>query len=448
MTTGTMIELLLLQIILILLNAFFAATEIAVISLNPAKLRQQAEDGNKTLKRILRLAEEPSGFLSTIQIGITLAGFLASAFAAENFSDPLVNWLVNTCHITILSPAVLDTIAIIVITIILSYFTLVFGELVPKRIAMQKPLGVAKFSSAVVSGLSVIMKPVIWLLAVSTNGVLRLFGMKTDAQEEAVTEEEIRLMVDIGHKEGNIDREEKEWIENVFEFGELTARDVMTHRGDIVSISEDDEPDEILGIIKESGLSRFPVYEAGEPDEIIGILSAREYLLNLREQNPKGLDALLRTVYFVPDSVAADTLFQDMQQQKIHIAVVVDEYGQVCGIVTMEDLLEEIVGNIYDEFDPREEPEIQKTGENTWRISGDVDIETIEEELNVQLPKDREYDTLSGLVFSQQNFIPEDGSVLEVFVDCLSIKTDPIASKRVEWATVQKIMQKQEEQKE
>ena len=315
-----------LQFFLILLNAFFAMTEIAVISLSPARLRKLAEDGDKTAPRLLKLVEEPAGFLSTIQIGITLAGFLASAFAAENFSDVLVQWLHDDLGFQAIPVNALDTLAVIVITIILSYFTLVLGELTPKRIAMQKPLEVAKLSCGVVSALYFVMRPVIWLLSASTNGLLRLLHMKVEAEEETVTEEEIRMMVDLGEARGAIESEEKEWIENVFDFGDAMARDVMTHVSDVTAIPLDATDGEIMETIRQTGLSRYPVYDEDE-DDVVGILSARVFLLDRTGDAPKPLKDLLRPAYCVPDTLKATSLLRDMQSQKIHLAVVVDEYG-------------------------------------------------------------------------------------------------------------------------
>ncbi len=348
---------LLLQVVLIALNAFFASTEIAVISLNANKIRRLAEEGDKKAKQMLKMVETPAGFLSTIQIGITLAGFLGSAFAADNFASKLTDWMVSVQGFTAVSPDTLNTIAVIIITLILSYFTLVFGELVPKRIAMQRPEKVARASASVITVLSVVMKPIIWLLSVSTNGILRLLRMNPNQKEDEVTEEEIRLMVDIGEEKGAIEPTEKEMIENIFEFNNTTARDVMTHRTDVIAIQRDETEEDILQLIQESGLSRFPVYDE-DIDDIIGILNTRAYLLNLRSDAPKSLERLLRPAHCVPESVHTDVLFRSMQKSKDHIAVVVDEYGGTSGIVTMEDLLEEIVGNIYDEYDPQDEQEI------------------------------------------------------------------------------------------
>ena len=428
---------LLLQLLLIALNAFFAMTEIAVISLSPAKLRKLAEDGDRKAPKLLRLVEEPNNFLSTIQIGITLAGFLGSAFAADNFSELLVNWVYNDLGFHAIPMRVLDTLSVIVITLILSYFTLVLGELTPKRIAMQKPLQVAKFSCGVVSALAVVMRPVIWLLSASTSGMLRLLHMKVEPEEETVTEEEIRMMVDLGEARGAIDSEEKEWIENVFDFGDATARDVMTHVSDIEALPLDAGDDDVVAAIRNTGLSRYPVYEE-DVHNIVGILNARTYLMDRMSSCPRPMKELLRPAYFVPDSLRAAALMRDMQSKKIHIAIVVDEYGDTAGLITMEDLLEEIVGQIYDEYDPSEPAEIEQLEPGLWRVSGSADLEDVAEALDVELPEDLDFDTLGGLVFSQLHTIPQDGAVLDVEVYGLHIHVERIEDRRIVAATVRK----------
>lgn len=428
---------LLLQVILILLNAFFAATEIAVISLNPAKLRKSKEAGDKTAGRLLKMVEEPSGFLSAIQIGITLAGFLASAFAAESFSDPLVRWITQDLGWNSIPEATLDTIVVIVITLILSYFTLVFGELVPKRIAMQKAMPVARFACRVILAISKVMRPLIWLLSVSTNGILRLLRMKTAADEDTVTEEEIRLMVDLGEERGTIDPEEGELIDNIFEFNNSTVKEAMTHGSDVVAIDVAYSQEEILAIIRASGLSRFPVYEKNI-NNILGILNTREYLLNLQENSQKSLCAILRPAYFVPESLHTDVLFRDMQKKKIHIAIVIDEYGEFSGIITLEDLLEEIVGNIYDEFDPQEKQQLEQVGQNRWRASGSVGIALLSDRLGIELPEDEGFDTLGGLIFSRLHTIPRDGSVFELEAYGLRIRVERIEARRIEEVYLEK----------
>ena len=400
----------LVLVILILINAFFAAAEIAVISLSETKLRKQAEEGDKKAKKLLVLMQAPDSFLSAIQIAITLAGFLSSAFAADSFSDPLVHWLTVDKGFTAIPTSTLNTIMVVLITIVLSYFSLVLGELVPKRIAMKKTEAVARFTVGAVTSVAAVFRPVIWLLSKSTNGVLRALHIDPKADEEDVSEDEIRMMVDLGEERGAIESNEKELIDNIFEFNNTTAEDVMIHRTDMVTLALDEEEDVILDTIRQSGLSRFPVYQ-NDVDDIVGILSTREYLLNFHLPDPKPIRELLRTAYFVPESVPADVLFRDMQGKKTHMALVVDEYGGTSGLVTLEDLLEELVGNIYDEFDPQEEQDIIRLEDNKWRVSGSADLEELAEALDLDLSdEDLDYDTLGGLVFSQLSVIPDDGS--------------------------------------
>lgn len=436
---------LLLQVILILVNAFFAAAEIAVISLNASKLRKSAEDGDKTCARLLKLVEEPSGFLSTIQIGITLAGFLGSAFAADNFSGYLVDWVYGDLGFHALPLSVLNTLSVIVITIILSYFTLIFGELVPKRIAMQKSFAVAKFVYRVVSFVALIMKPAVAFLSFSTNVVLKLFGMKTEAEEETVTEDEIRLMVELGEENGSIDSDEKEWIQNVLEFNDTIVRNCMTHESEIIAIPADASDEEITQLINESGVSRYPVYQEDLHD-IIGILNARTFLLSRANGEKTSIKKMLRPAYFIPETVHASTLFRDMQKQKLHIAVVVDEYGDTSGIVTLEDLVEEIFGNIYDEFDENEPAEIEQLQDNLWRVTGTADVSDIAKELDIDLPESSDYTTLGGMVFSNLKTIPKDGTTVELDVGGIHIHVDAISRRRIQSALVSKIEKEPEEE--
>lgn len=429
----------LILVILIFFNAFFAAAEIAVISLSEGKIRKQAEEGDKRAAKLLRLIQSPDNFLSAIQIGITLAGFLASAFAADTFSDRIVRWLVEHQGVTALPESSLNAITVVVITLILSYFTLVFGELVPKRLAMKRAEGVARATCGVIAVLSVVFRPIIWLLSKTTNGILRLMRIDPKDTGDEVSEDEIRMMVDIGEEKGAIETNEKEMIENIFEFNNNTAEDVMVHRTDMVMIWVGDPEEEILRVIEESGMSRFPVYNESA-DDIVGILSTRDYLFNTHRKTPRSFQELLRPAYFVPESVRTDVLFRDMQSKKVHMAIVVDEYGGTSGLVTMEDLLEEIVGNIYDEFDPQDEQDMIRLEDNLWRVAGSVELETLAEELNVELPEEEEYDTLGGLVFSQLSVIPEDGSKVEVDVCGLHIKVVELSDRRVEWALVSKLI--------
>ncbi|HWS42579.1 MAG TPA: hemolysin family protein [Pseudoflavonifractor sp.] len=438
---------LLLQVVLILINAFFAATELAVISLNDNILRKQAEEGDKKAKKLLKVVESPTRFLSTIQIGITLAGFLGSAFAAGNFATRLSGWAEEQFALGAAAVGVVNTLSVIVITIVLSFFTLVFGELVPKRIAMQKGEKIANLACGVISAIAVVMRPVIWFLTISTNGVLRLLHIDPNAESEEVSEEEIRMMVDIGEEKGTIETGERQMIENIFEFNNMTAEDVMIHRTDVVMLWADDSDEEIVRTIEETGLSRYPVYEE-DADDVIGILNSRDYFLNARRENPRPVRELLRSAYFVPESVRTDVLFRDMQDKKIHLAIVVDEYGGTNGIITMEDLLEEIVGNIYDEFDPQVEQEITQLEPNLWKISGSADLEDVADALDIHLPEDEEYDTLGGLIFAQFSVIPEDGSHPEVEAFGLHIRVEELEDRRVEWALVSRVTPKPENREE
>ena len=435
----------LLQVVLILINAFFAATELAVVSLNSTKLRKLEEDGNKTASRLLKMVEEPSAFLSTIQVAITLAGYLGSAFAAENFSGNLSNWLYYTLGFQALSLKALNTVSIIIITIILSYFTLVFGELVPKRIAMQKPYEVAKLACGVIRGMAFVLRPVIWLLSVSVNAVLRLLRLKVEAEEESVTEDEIRMMVDLGGQRGTIDEDEQEWIQNVFDFGDISVREAMTPRNDMDALPDDADDQEILEMIRECGRSRMPVYQENI-DTIVGILNARDFLLDRNSGKNTPLKKLLRPAYFAPETIKADNLFKEMQKEKVHIAIVVDEYGGTEGIITMEDLLEEIVGNIYDEFDQPEQPEIVPLGENQWRVSGATPLSSLVDDLDLPLPESDDYDTLGGMIVTRLSSIPKDGEELDLEVNGVALHVERIRDHRIESVVVRLLVPKGKKQ--
>lgn len=429
-----------LQLLLILLNAFFAATEIAFVSLNENKLKYQAEDGDKKAKKMLKMVQEPTGFLSTIQIGITLAGFLGSAFAADSFSDRLVNWLINLFNLAESARPTLDAVAVIVITLILSYFTLVLGELVPKRIAMKNSEKFARTVCGFINSLATVLKPIVWFMTVSTNGVLRLCGINPKEEEETVSEDDIRLMIDIGEEKGTIDADEKEMIENIFEFGDTTINEIMIHRTAVTFIDVSSTHDEIMSIIEESGYSRFPVYE-DNVDNIIGILRAREYLLETKKNDNIDIRTLVKPAKFAHESVRADVLFKDMQKTHVHMSIVVDEFGGTSGIITLEDLLEEIVGNIYDEYDEQNKPDITQLEDNLWRIAGSTQLDDICETLDIDIDYEtEEYKTLGGMVFSEMPSIPDDGSLPEVEVKGLKIKVEKIVDLRVESALVSKII--------
>lgn len=399
-----MIKQILLQIILIALNAFFAATEIAVISLNEKKVRALAEDGNKKAVKMLKIIEEPTQFLSTIQIGITLAGFLGSAFAADNFAEVLSAAISKAFNLSADNTKIINTVAVVLVTLILSYFTLIFGELVPKRIAMKHKEKLANSVCGIISFLAAVLKPIIWFLTISTNAVLRVVGIDPHEKEEPVSEEDIVLMLDAGADEGSLDHDDIEYIKNVFKLDKMTAEDVMTPRKSVISISYDASDKEILEIIEEESYSRIPVYE-DNPDKIIGILHACDYLLKRNEKN-FDLKSILHTPVFVPETVSLDVLFKDMQTDHNHLAVVVNEYGETSGIVTMEDILEEIVGEIWDERD-EEIDEFKKIGDNTYKVLCTASLEDFREYFKLEDEEELDVSTVNGWITEITGIIPD-----------------------------------------
>lgn len=409
MESDSILPQLLLQLVLIAVNALFAATEIAVISLNETKVRRMAEGGDRKAAKMLRMVTEPTGFLSTIQICITLAGFLGSAFAADNFSDKLVNWLINDCEVSGVSPSALDTISVIIITLVLSYFTLVLGELVPKRIAMKRSESIARAVSGLMIGMTTVLRPIIWLLTVSTNGVLRLCGIDPEDNAEEVSEEEIIMMLDEGEEAGSIESGEKELIKNVFSLNDTTAEDVMVHRSQVAFLKRDDAQTTLLNEIAESGYSRFPVY--GENiDDIVGILYAKTYLTAQSRGERCEMKDFLMPPRFVHASTHINRILLDMQREHAHMAVVVDDYGGVIGIITLEDILEELVGEIWDESDEVIE-NIRERSDGSYDINGSTRLSNMCESIGCSI--DSEADTVGGWVTEMLGGIPESGESFE-----------------------------------
>lgn len=436
--------LIMLQLVLIAINAFFAASEMALVSLNTNLLRKQAEEGDKKAKKLLRLSEEPTAFLSAIQIAITLAGFLGSAFAADNFSDPLTKWIYTDLGFTLIGEETLNSIMVILITLVLSYFTLVLGELVPKRLAQHSPEKMARFVCPVVSAIKTVLKPIIWVLTKSTNLCLRICRINPNEEDEQVTEDEIRLMVDIGEETGTIDAEAGEMIDNIFEFDNSIARSVMTRAIDVITIPHDATDEEIFGILRDSAYSRYPV--CGEDiNDIVGVLYAKDYYLDRLSQNEnKPLADILRPAHFVPETVKCDVLFREMQKSNRHIAIVVDEFGAVSGIITLEDLVEEVMGNIYDEYDEEEkeeeEKDITEIEENVWRVAGFAETEKLAEIIGFDLPENADFSTLGGMIMNELSAIPDDGDTNVAVETCgLHIKVEKVEDRRIEWAIVTKL---------
>ena len=420
---------LLFLLLLILFNAFFAASEIALISLNDNKIKMMAEEGHKKARLLTRLLNEPGRFLATIQVGVTLAGFLASAFAAKNFAEPLINLLI-AARVPV-SETWLEGISVISITLVLSYFSLVLGELVPKRLAMQNAERISMSVAWPLNTLSVIAHPFVKLLTTSTNFFIRLLGFDPYAEEANVTEEEIRLMVDVGKEKGVIDQIEKEMINNIFEFDNKLVSEIMTHRTDITGIPLSSALSGVLKLISIDQYTRFPVFE-DDLDNIVGVLHIKDlirFLGSNEQRNHFSLKSIMRPPYFVPISKKTDELFKELQKNRTHMAVVIDEHGGTAGIVTIEDLIEEVMGNIFDEYDD-EEPDIEELDRNTFIIKGSVSLGAIKDYFDIELPTD-DYDTLSGFIIGQVDRIPDEKETLEVEYSGMVFKVEKVEGKRI-----------------
>lgn len=421
-----------LQVVLIALNAVFACAEIAVISINDNKIAKLAAEGDKRAVRLAKLTSQPARFLSTIQVAITLAGFLGSAFAADNFSTLFSDWLYNLG--VGLSRSTLNTIGLVVVTLILSYFTLIFGELVPKRVAMKKAEKLALAMSSFISFMSSLFRPIVSLLTLSTNALLRLLKIDPNANDDEVTEEEIRMMVDVGSEKGTIDNSEKEWIQNVFEFDNITADEIATHRTDLSLLWMADPIEEWDKTIKISRHTILPICDASV-DNIIGVLNTKDYFRLEKTTKEEILKNAVSPAFFVPESIKADVLFHRMKQTRNHFAIILDEYGGVTGIVTMNDLLEQLVGDLDDDINEPPEIEILPIAENQWKILGWAELDEVEKHLKVSLPIE-EYDTFGGFILGTYNSIPDDGTELDMEYDNLSIHVSEIKDHRVEVALV------------
>ena len=428
-TDGLVFKIILL-LVLILINAFFAMSEIAIISLNDTKIEHMAEEGHKKAKLVLKLTSNSTRFLSTIQIGVTLAGFLSSASASTAFAAMLTQAIKGL--IPKVSESLISGVSVVVITLITSYFSLVLGELAPKKIGMQAS---EKVAFAVVKPLLIISKitsPFVKFLTVSTNAVVRIFGFDPNANEEGVTEEEIRMMVDVGGEKGVIEDTQKEMIDNIFEFDDIDAGDIMTHRTDVVAADVNDiSVDEFVKLAIDNGRSRIPLYDE-DIDNIVGIVYVKDLLKFVGKQIPakKTLREIMREPYFIPETKSCGELFKEMSSQRIQMAVVVDEYGGTAGIVTLEDIVEAIMGNIQDEYD-YEDDEISKIDDNTFTVDGTIDIEEIDELIGKELPEG-DYETLAGYIMDELQCIPKDGEMNEVVFENVKFTVLSVEDRRIE----------------
>lgn len=437
-----MLTSIIVLVILILLNAYFAATEIAFISLNDSKIERDTKEGNKKAKQILKMLRSPSKFLATIQIGITLAGFLSSAFASDAFADKLAPILNNL--VPAISLDIWRGISIVIITIILSFFTLVFGELVPKRLAMKYYEKISYATIGVIRGISIITAPFVKLLTFSTNMVSKIFGVG-EAEEEVVTEEEIRMMIDEGEEKGTIERGEKQLLNNVFEFNDIIVSEIMTPRTDMYAIDINEDLKEQLDEIDEFKYSRIPVYDE-DIDDIKGILFVKDILKPLKDNKEINIKELMREPYFVPESKDIDELFKEMQQNKVQMAIAIDEYGGTAGLITMEDIIEELVGNIFDEYDD-EEIEVKKIDDNTYILSGTVSSYELKKVFNIELPEG-DYETLSGYLLDKLGRIPDEDEHPIIEDENLTYRVEEMEDKRIKYVKVCRNMKDKEDKDE
>ena len=429
--------MLMLQVVLILLNAFFAGAEIALISVNENKMIRLADEGNKKAARLVKINKDPSKFLATIQVAITLSGFLASAFAADNFASPLVTWLVSL-GVTV-PVSVLHSVVVILITLVLSYFTLVFGELVPKQVAMHKSEEMALKIAGTINALSKIFKPLVSALTFSTNIILKLMNIDSGAEEDDVSEEEIRLMVDIGNEKGTIAKEEHEVIQNIFDFDDLTAEDLATHRSDVVWLDINDSVEEWNDIIFSTRHTLYPVCD-GSTDEVRGILNIKDYY-PLKERKAdlgiEDINEILYPAHFVPDSIKANDVFSEMKRLHHVMAVVLDEYGGMTGILTMNDLAEEIVGELVNDTVEDDLPPIEEIGNNKWKVNGNIHVDDIERLTDLKLDAE-EYSTINGLIYHKIGRIPKDGETFEIRIENIILDVRAVKNHKVNTVIITK----------
>ncbi len=423
---------LVLQLVLIALNAFFACAEIAGLSVNDAKIEQLMEKGDKRARSLEKLKSNSSRFLATIQVAITLSGFLGSAFAADNFSFIMQEWLQG--FFPSADAQLLDSISVIAITLVLSYITLVFGELVPKRLAMKKSEQIALSIAGIICFVAAIFRPVVWFLEISTNIVLRLLGIDPNEADEQVSEDDIKLMVDEGSKTGAIDTEEKEIIHNLFEFNDRTVGEFSTHRTDLDLLWLEDEAEVWEQTILEHGRSSYPI--CGDTvDDIRGVLSTKKFFKSRSENKQEIIDKAVESAFFIPETLKADVAFKLMKQEGRSFAIVLDEYGGVFGIITIKDIIAQIVGDFDTDEDEDGVPDIQPISDNRYIIQGTTPLERVSALLNTDMPTD-EYDTFGGFVFGIFGSIPDDGSEIECDYENIHIKSLEIDSHRLVSADV------------
>lgn len=423
----------LLLIFLVLINAFFAASEIAVITLNDNRIKKMAEDGNAKAAKIVKLTSNSSRFLATIQVGVTISGFLTSASASQSFAGKLADAL----SFLPVSRSLISGVSTFLITVLLSYFSLVFGELVPKKIAMQRAEEISFKFIGILNGTSTVFRPFITFLTFSTNVVLKMLGFDPNSSEETVTEEEILMMVDAGEEKGVIGESAKDMISNIFDFNDTTANEIMTHRTEVTAVEDTSSVQDVVNLSIEMGYSRIPVYRE-DLDNILGIIYVKDLLQYVGSEVSSGIKItdLMRSAYFVPETKRCSELFKEMTERRTQFSIIVDEYGGTEGIVTMEDLLESIVGNIQDEYD-NEEEEIRRVDENKFTVDGSTSIDEISDLVGIDLPEG-DYDTIAGLVVEMLGRIPNPGEHPSVQVENLTLTVEEVEDRRISLILIEK----------
>ena len=410
--------------LLIFLNGLFVAAEFSLVRVRRTRVEQLEEEGARGARRLNHLLGQPGRFLATIQIGLTFVGFLAATFAGASIVDNLRDWFLT---FPFLAPQA-NLIALLIVTAIVSLFTILFGELIPKAIAFAYAERLAFLFAVPIDVLGRVLAPLVWLLTTLTQAVARLFGIN-DTQQERITAEELMILVERGSEQGVIEAEEQQMIGAVLELGEQRVHEVMIPRIDIKGLPVNASPDEIIDMIVSEGHSRIPVYEESI-DNVLGILYAKDLLPFLARGEQPEVRAILREPLFVPESISVDDLLHNFQRGKVHIAIVLDEYGGTAGLVTIEDLIEEIVGEIQDEYDA-EEPMVETLSDDEARVDGRASIDDLTEHFGVDLDgADREqYDTVGGLVYHEIGGVPNVGDTVEV--DGLTLTVESTDGRRV-----------------
>lgn len=437
-----MITDLVVLVIILVLNGWFSTLESAYFAVNTGRLKLMAEAGHEKAVSLEIHMKQITKISAALRVGIVLTTLLIGALTAISFGERFNAFLIEKGLTN--DVFVLKSISVIVVTVVVAYFVLVFGEMVPKRIGIKHAEKIAMRTIGATKLLMVLTSPLAFLFRGSANGIARMLGIDISEVDARVTEEEIRMMVDAGGDNGTIDENEKEMINNIFELDNTSVGDIATHRTDIVAIPLDANLEDVTAVINKEKYSRIPVYDENI-DNIVGVFHVKDmvkYVLN--DRNPRTsnefhIEDILMKPHFVPFSKKTDELFQEMQKQKVHMVIVIDEYGGTAGIVTMEDIMEEIVGNIFDEYDTEEEEDICYIDDEHFLINGTTDLSDVEELLEIVFEDGDDYDTLGGYLIGQLGRIPDENEMPEVTIDQFIFKIKKIEEKRIDKIMVSKI---------